>query len=133
MISLIKKLDWKLNFAILFLVFASLVSLLGADISLFWKQAAWLVLGSAIALVIIKFDWRSFVNYNWVIWGIYSIANFLLLVTLVVAPKVRGQRNWIPLGPFKFEPSVFAALALIIVLASFFKKEHKGIAHVSNI
>ncbi len=130
---MINKLDWKLNFAILFLVLASLVSLLGADMGLFWKQIAWLVLGTVFALIIIKFDWRSFVNSKGVIFGIYSIANLLLLATLVIGPRVRGQKNWIPLGPFKFEPSVFAALALIIVLASFFKKEHKGIAHVSNI
>ncbi len=133
MISLIKKLDWKLNFAILFLVAMSLVSLLGQDISLFWKQIAWLILGSVFAFAIIKFDWRSFVNYDWAIWGVYSIANFFLLVTLVVAPKVGGHMSWIPLGPFKFQASTFAALALIIVLASFFKKEHKGIAHISNI
>lgn len=129
----IRNFDWKLNFAILFLVASSLISLLSQNVGLFWKQVSWLIFGALIAYFITRFDWRSFINYKGVIFGIYAVSNFLLLITLFVAPKIRGQRNWIPLGPFNFEPSVFASLALIIMLAGFFRKEHKGIAHISNI
>jgi rod shape determining protein RodA len=130
---MIKNLDWKLNFAILFLFLMSLVSLLSQNIDLFWKQILWIIIGVATAFLIIKFDWRSFVNSEGIIFGIYLISNFLLFITLFIAPNVRGQKSWIPIGPFKFEPSVFAALALIIVLAGFFRKEHKSIARISNI
>lgn len=130
---MIRNLDWKLNFAVLFLFLMSLVSLLSQNIDLFWKQILWIVVGVVIAFCVIKFDWRSFVNSEGIIWGIYSVANFLLFITLFIAPNVRGQKSWIPIGPLKFEPSVFAALALIIVLAGFFRKEHKSIARISNI
>lgn len=125
--------DWKLNSAVLFLAALSLASLSGASQGLFWKQLAWLALGATIVAIVVNFDWRSFVNHRAVIMGIYSLAIFFLLLTLFVGSRVGGQKNWISIGSFKFEPSAFAALALIIVLASFFKKEHRSIARVSKI
>ncbi len=130
---MIRNLDWKLNSAILFLSVAGLMSLLSANTDLFWKQLIWLALGIFLAALIINFDWRSFINNKWVIWGIYWLSIFFLILTLILAPKVRGAKSWIPIGPFHFQTSVFAALALIIILANFFKKEHKSIARVSKI
>ncbi len=130
---MLKHLDWKLNSAILFLVAAGLVSLFGANINLFWKQLLWLAFGIIFAIIIIEFDWRSFVNFKRVILGIYFFSIFLLVLTLILAPKVRGARSWIPVGPFQFQTSVFAAFALIIVLANFFRKKHVSIARVSDL
>jgi cell division protein FtsW len=45
-------------------------------------------------------------------------AAFLLLITLFVAPSIKGAGRWIPLGPFSFQPADFARLALIIHLAA---------------
>ncbi|MBI5401722.1 rod shape-determining protein RodA [Candidatus Wolfebacteria bacterium] len=126
-------LDWKLNFAVLFLVAIGLISLFGARIDLFWKQLMWLGFGLILIFLIVKFDWRSFINHKWAIFGIYWLSVFLLILTLILAPKIRGTRAWIPIGPFQFQTSVFAALALIIILANFFKKEHKSIARISKI
>ncbi len=128
-----QKFDWWLNLSILFLFAASLISLLSAQPQLFWKQIIWIILGYALAYSIIAFDWRSFINYKGVILGIYGLSNFLLIVTLVVAPNINGHRSWIPIGPFQFQASVFAALALIIVLANFFKKKHASIARISSL
>jgi cell division protein FtsW len=45
-------------------------------------------------------------------------ASFLLLITLFVAPSIKGAGRWIPLGPLSFQPADFARLALIIHLAA---------------
>lgn len=130
---MLKRLDWKLNIAIGFLLLASLASLLSAKPDLFWKQVLWIAAGGLLVLFFVKFDWRSFINYKGIILGIYSLSIFFLVLTLVIAPRVRGARSWIPLGPFQFQTSDFAALALIIALASFFRGKHKSIARVSTL
>lgn len=129
----LKHLDWKLNIAVFFLLFAGLVSLLSAKPDLFYKQLLWIVIGFLLAYFFIVFDWRSFVNYRGIILGFYFLALILLGLTALIAPQIRGSRSWIPIGPFQFQTSVFAALALIIVLANFFKKEHKAIARPWSI
>lgn len=125
---MLKQLDWKLNIAILFLAIASLVSLLSQNIDLFWKQLLWVIISIVAILILIKFDWRSFINHKGIILGIYLLSNALLLLTLIIAPRVRGTKSWIPIGSFQFQTSDFAALALVIVLANFFREKHKSIA-----
>ncbi len=131
--TLLKNLDWKLNIAVFFLLAAGLISLVSAKPDLFYKQILWIAIGFIIAYFLIIFDWRSFVNYRGVIFGIYALSILLLVLTLIIAPQIRGTRSWIPIGPFQFQTSVFAALALIIVLANFFKTQHKSIARSSSI
>ena len=131
--NFLKQLDWKLNGAVLFLAVLGLVSLFGTRPDLFWKQITWVAIGIILVFFIINLDWRSLINSKGAIFGIYYLSIFLLVFTLILAPKVRGTRSWIPIGPFQFQTSVFAALALIVILANFFRREHKSIARVSNI
>lgn len=133
MFSYLRHFDWKLNGAVLFLSAASLVGLASIRVDLFWKQLLFVGIGLTIMLFVTYFDWRSFVNYRGVILGIYGVALGLLALTLAVAPSIRGNKAWIPLGPFQLQGSVFANLALIVVLASFFRKSHRSIAQLSTL
>lgn len=129
----IKRLDWYLNGAILFLCFAGLLSLASTKPGLFWSQLAWIVIGFLLIILVSNFDWRSIVINKQFIWGIYFIALAALVLTYFIAPSIRGVRAWIVLGPFNFQTSELAKLALIIMFSSFFAKEHVGIANVKNI
>jgi rod shape determining protein RodA len=128
-----KKQDWRLNAAVLFLGISGLLSLLSAKPDLFYKQILFWLIGIIIALAIISFDWRPFINHRGVILGIYLVVIVLLLATYFFAPTVRGVRGWLPIGSFQFQASEFAKLALIIVFAGFFKKRHISIARISNL
>ena len=125
--------DWKLNGAVLFLSALGLLSLFSARTELFYKQLLWIIIGIFISVLITQIDWRSFINYKGVVWGFYIFAIFLLALTLIFAPEIRGARSWIPLGSFQFQPSEFVKIALIIFLAKFFSKRHKNIALISNL
>lgn len=133
MLSYLRNFDWKLNGAVAFLLFAGLVELSSIRMDLFWKQSLFIGVGLVCMLFIMHFDWRSFANYRGVIFGIYSVVLALLVLTLAVAPKINGHRSWIKLGSFQLQASVFANMALIIILASFFKKGHRSIAHISTL
>ena len=133
MLSYLRHFDWKLNAAVAFLSFVSLVELASISMDLFWKQLLFVGIGVLLMLFVTYFDWRSFVNYRGVIMGIYGGAIALLVLTLLIAPEIRGNKAWIPIGPFQFQASVFANLALIVVLASFFRKSHRAIARLSTL
>lgn len=127
-----KNLDWKLNIAALFLMISGLVSLLNSQSGVFGKQIAWIAAGFFAAFLAIIFNWRSWFNNQRVVWLLYFFSVFLLAITFLM-PSVRGAHRWIPLGSFKFQTSLFAAFALIIILANFFRKKHKNIANPLSI
>lgn len=129
--SFIKSLDWKLNLAALFLMAAGLTSLLSTAPSLFYKQLLWIVFGFVLIFLIIRFDWRPYINYRGVIFGLYFLSILLLIATYFLAPTIRGIKGWLPLGPFSLQISELAKLILIIFFAHFFSRKHIGIGRIS--
>ncbi|MBI3638175.1 rod shape-determining protein RodA [Candidatus Wolfebacteria bacterium] len=132
-LSIFKNLNWKLNFPILFLMGAGLLSLASTSLNLFYKQIGWIFLGIIIAALFIKIDWRSFVNQKGLIWGFYFLIFFILIATLFFAPTIKGNRSWLVLGPLQFQPAEFAKLALILIYSAFFSRKHAAIARISNL
>ncbi len=128
-----RRFDWPLNFSVLFLLSIGFLSLLSAKQALFYKQFLFLAAGLIFIFIIIKFDWRPFINYKGVILAIYFSVVFLLVATYFFAPVTRGVRGWLPFGPFQIQTSEFAKIALIIILAGFFSRKHIGIARISNL
>jgi rod shape determining protein RodA len=131
--TFLKKLDWKLNLTVLFLIAAGLVGLFSAAPGLFYKQLIWVVSGLVLMFLIIKFDWRPFINYRGVIYGLYLLSIMLLIITYFVAPAVRGTRSWLNFGSFHLQVSEFTKLILIIFFAHFFSRKYIGIGRVSNL
>jgi len=129
--TFLKQFDWKLNLAVLFLMAAGLTSLLSTAPSLFYKQLLWIVFGFVLIFLIIRFDWRPYINYRGVIFGLYFLSILLLIATYFLAPTIRGTRGWLPLGPFSLQVSEFTKLVLIIFFAHFFSRKHIGIGRVS--
>ena len=48
---------------------------------------------------------------------LYAFTLFVLLATVVLAPKVKGAHSWMALGGFRFQPSEFAKVSLILMLS----------------
>ncbi|MDP1688885.1 MAG: FtsW/RodA/SpoVE family cell cycle protein [bacterium] len=111
----------------------SLLVLSSISRDFFLLQLAWLVVGVVIFFGFRYLDLRPFINYSWAIYGIYAFSIALLIVTYFVAPFTRGQRAWLIFGPFRFQPSEFAKVALVFLLAYFFATSHIRIARMRTI
>jgi len=133
MSNFFKSLDWKLNLSVLFLMAASLVSLISSRPDLFWKQLIFWLAGFILIFLIVKFDWRPYVNYRGVVFGLYFLVILLLIATYFFAPNIKGNRAWLVLGPFNFQVAEFSKLVLIIFFAYFFSRKRLGIGKISNI
>lgn len=51
-------------------------------------------------------------------WAVLAISFVCILLTLFMAPSLKGARRWIDLGPLAFQPSEFAKPAFVIAVAA---------------
>ena len=60
-------------------------------------------------------DYRRLQNYAWI--G-YGIALMLSTAVLYVGREYNGSKRWLALGPLSFQPSEYAKLAVVVLLAA---------------
>ena len=87
----------------------------GADSLLYLKQQGMTAaLGIVLLLIISRLDYRTWGRISLVALG--AIILSLLLIHLPgLGRSAHGSARWIPLGPYDFQPSEFAKLAVVVV------------------
>lgn len=126
--------DWVLFVSIIPLIFAGFVtmkSFLGTE-AFAEKQAIWTSVSLIIFLILSSIDFR-FLRKTGSVVIIYLFSCGLLGLLLVVGKTIKGATSWFSFGAFSFQPSDFAKLALILVLAKYFSKRHVEIANIRHI
>ena len=81
------------------------------------KQFRWIGLSLAMGLVILLIDVRVYENYAYVI---YAIILVLLLVTIFIAPDIKGSHSRLKVGPMSLQPAEFGKFATALCLAKLF-------------
>ena len=118
-------------FAAISLTMIGLVMLFSAGVvrgaqALLTKQIIWLALSLLMGLyaAFMDLDWLR--RKSWIVFGLCIIA---LILTLVpgIGVKVNGAQRWIGLGPLRIQPSEFAKIGLVIILAAYFSNRHREI------
>ncbi len=122
---LLKNLDYRLLGMVLFLMLASLVILASASQSTGlekgdpWffvkRQAVWIVAGLVAMALVLTVDYHDLARLST---AIYVINLALLAGVLVAGREALGASRWLRIGPFAFQPSEFAKLAIILTLAN---------------
>src|SRR3989344_5768849 len=113
MTAFLKRQDWFLNAAVLFLAAASLVTLSSINRSLFWQQLIWFAIGFSIIIFFTRIDWRPLTSYKWVILGFYLFALLLLVATYFLAPVIRSTRSWLVVGSALILFAIWLGLLLV--------------------
>lgn len=86
------------------------------------KQAFATALGIAGMFFTAKMDYHIFQKFA--VWG-YLAALGLTTAVLFIGDEYNGSKRWLSFGPFSFQPSEYAKLAVILFLASFVSKHVK--------
>lgn len=81
------------------------------------KQILWIGLSLIIGVGLLLVDYRFYKIYAY---PIYIAVIFLLLVTIFIAPDVKGSHSWIVLGPVSLQPAEFGKVATALALAKLF-------------
>ena len=79
------------------------------------KQLLWMGVSFLLGIFILVIDSHFFSMISYLL---YILVLLLLLVTLSMS-AVNGATSWIPIGPFKLQPSEFAKFATALALARY--------------
>lgn len=95
----------------------------------YWVKRDVIFLGVGVLVMIAL----AFIDYHhWeAMWAVvFGTTGFLLLVVMVphIGKHTLGSTRWIPLGPFQFQPSAFADLAVIIAVATLLSRAEPPIS-----
>ncbi len=80
------------------------------------KQFIFIMSSIVLSIVILLLDNRFFITFASVF---YIITIILLIAVLVVGRNIGGNQAWIPLGTFRLQPSEFAKVTTVLLLARY--------------
>lgn len=126
-VSLWKTLDWVTICVYLILVTIGWFSICGAsydygdrdflDFSTrAGKQFVWIICSFGLGFVLLMLEDRMYDMFAYIL---YVGMILLLIVTIFIAPDVKGSRSWLQLGPVSLQPAEFAKFATALVLAKY--------------
>lgn len=127
-VSVFKSVDWITIALYIVLVVIGAISIYAAsydfdNASIFdfnefsGKQFTWIILSLVIGCVILLVDYRVYEAYAYPIYGIMIL---LLIVTIFIAPDIKGSRSWLVFGPVSLQPAEFGKCATALALAKLF-------------
>jgi len=77
-------------------------------------QLAWCALGLVLAAIATSLDYRKLKT---IAWPTFIFAILMLMAVFVIGRKINGARRWFDFHGVRFQPSEFAKLALLIIIA----------------
>jgi rod shape determining protein RodA len=87
------------------------------------NQAFGFVLGAVGAVPLALIDYRFWRRY---LRPIYGLVLLMLLAVLLMGVAAGGAQRWVDIGPVQVQPSEFAKLGMVIVLAGYFAEKAVG-------
>lgn len=127
--GILRHLDWVTILLYLIMVVAGAVSIYAAsydfegagsmfDFSEFsGKQFMWIGLALVIGIILLIIDYSVYEIYAYPIYGVVML---LLLLTIFIAPDIKGSRSWISFGSMSIQPAEFGKFATALALAKLF-------------
>lgn len=88
------------------------------------RQAAYVVVGTTVMVVLAAIDYRWLHNAAWVLYGGLVLG---LLSVFVIGSSALGATRWIQLGPIQLQPSAFGTVVLLVVVAAFCSRRPEGL------
>ena len=80
-------------------------------------QLIWIGTSLVLAFALMKSDTGFFETYAFVF---YAFGIVLLILTLAIAPEIKGSRSWLVLGPVRLQPAEFMKFVIALALARVF-------------
>ncbi len=100
------------------LIFGAVVPMGDVGMSFVLKQITWCSLGLILMAAFLLCDYRFL--ERWAIWFYLAIV-VALIVVWGLGRVTAGSRRWMDLGLMRFQPSEFAKLAVVIILAKVYQ------------
>lgn len=140
-VNLWKSLDWVTICIYLLLIVAGWFSVCGASYDYgekdFFdfstragKQFVWIVCSFGLGFILLMLEDSLYDMFSYVI---YIGMILLLVVTIFIAPDIKGSRSWLQMGPVSLQPAEFAKFATALALAKYMNSYTFSMKRVKNV
>lgn len=117
--------DWTIFLSAMALALFGIVNLYsaaaGLGSQLYMKQFYWFLMGIGAIGIIAIFNYSQLERFAYLLYG--ATITFLVAVHLF-GKSAGGAQRWLDLGFVSFQPSEFAKIALVVMLAKYFNEIH---------
>ncbi len=125
-----KRVSWPLLILPILIFAIGEITLISTTPELAKNQFIFFIVGAIGYLIISLTNYRIF-QYFWK-W-IYGGVIFLLLLVYVLGTTLFGSSRWLSIGSFSLQPSEFAKVAVVILLASIISENKYSIKNIKNL
>ena len=87
---------------------------------LYYKQLIWVSIGMTVMFLAIVPDYHTVGRFAYLL---YACSILLLLLVMAIGRTGMGAQRWLAVGPFVFQPSELAKLAVTLALARYFAED----------
>lgn len=140
-VSIWRTVDWVTICVYLILVICGWFSICGAsydygDTDFFsfasrsGKQMVWILCSFGLGFVLLMLEDKMYDLFAYII---YAGLILLLIVTIFIAPDVKGSRSWLQMGPVSLQPAEFAKFATALALAKYMNSYSFNIGKWKNV
>ncbi len=92
-------------------------------------QMMWIGVSWTVALIILFSDSNIF---NTIAYLLYGFIIIVLILTVFIAPDIKGSHSWLPLGPFSIQPAEFSKFITALALAKVMGHPHFRLASMRS-
>lgn len=119
--KLLSQIDYSIIISMIIIAFFGIITIADATLAdsggsakAFISQIMWLVGGLVLGAIIISIDYNTIGGYYKIL---YLLSNILLVLVLIVGKTINGHKSWLGIGSMGIQPSEFAKVVIIIVVA----------------
>ncbi len=94
------------------------------------RQGLWDLIGVAAMVIVASVDYHRFEDLAYLLYGALLLA---LVVVFGLGHSALGSTRWFQIGPFQLQPSAFAALVLILAVATYCARRQEEGLNASRI
>lgn len=95
------------------------------------KQLIWIGTSLVLGFILLKLESRIYDVFAYIIYGVFIL---LLIVTIIIAPEIKGSRSWLVItNDIRIQPAEFAKFAVALALAKYISRYNFRLIEIKNL
>lgn len=94
------------------------------------KQIMFMVLAFALIMIILFIDYKVYDTFAYIFYGIWIL---VLILTIFIAPDIKGSHSWLRFGGFQFQPAELAKTITLLALARYLSTQGVTMSKFNNL
>ncbi|WP_367915153.1 rod shape-determining protein RodA [Leadbetterella sp. DM7] len=94
------------------------------------KQIMFMVLAFVIIMIILFIDYKVYDTFAYIFYGFWIL---VLILTIFIAPDIKGSHSWLRFGGFQFQPAELAKTITLLALAKYLSTQGVTVSKLDNL